>query len=121
PIGESFAGGRWGPALNIASPDAAARAKAMDETERALQIARRIPFGVLVVHIGLPRSQAVAATDNSRDAARRSIDELQKLAEPLDVTIALEVIPNELSRTGSLAHFIETELEESRAGLCIDF
>ena len=83
PIGESFAGGRWGPSLNIASPDAAARAKAMDETERALQIARRIPFGVLVVHIGLPRSQAVAATDNSRDAARRSIDELQKLAEPL--------------------------------------
>jgi sugar phosphate isomerase/epimerase len=97
PIGESFAGGRWGPPLNIASPDPAARAKAMDETERALQIARRIQFGVLVTHIGLPRSQPAAATDNSRDAARRSLDELQKLAEPLGVTIALEVIPNELS------------------------
>ncbi len=85
PIGESFAGGRWGPPLNLASPDPAARAKAMDETERALQIARRIPFGVLVTHLGLPRSQPAAATDNSRDAARRSLDELQKLAEPLGV------------------------------------
>jgi sugar phosphate isomerase/epimerase len=121
PIGESFAGGRWGPPLNIASPDPAARAKAMDETERALQIARRIPFGVLVTHIGLPRSQPAAAAGNSRDAARRSVDELQELAEPLGVTIALEVIPNELSRAGTLVHFIETELEDSRAGICLDF
>jgi sugar phosphate isomerase/epimerase len=121
PIGESFAGGRWGPPLNVASPDPAARAKAMDETERALQIARRLPFGVLVTHIGLPRSQPAAATDNSRDAARRSLDELQQLAEPLGVTIALEVIPNELSRAGSLVHLIETELEESGAGICLDF
>ena len=68
-----------------------------------------------------PRSQPAAATDNSRDAARRSLDELQTLADPLGVTIALEVIPNELSRAGSLVHFIETELEDSRAGICLDF
>ena len=121
PIGESFEGGRWGPPINIASPDPAARARAMDETERALQIARRIPFGVLVTHIGLPRSQPAAATENSRDAARRSLDELQRLAAPLGVMIALEVIPNELSRAGSLVHFIETELESRGAGICLDF
>jgi sugar phosphate isomerase/epimerase len=121
PIGESFDGGRWGPPLNIASPDPAARARAMDETEQALQIARRIPFGVLVTHIGLPRSQPAAATDNSRDAARRSLDELQQLAKPLGVTIALEVIPNELSRAGALVYFIETELEDRGAGICLDF
>ncbi len=120
PIGESFEGGRWGPPLNIASPDPAARAKAMDETERALQIARRIPFGVLVTHIGLPRSQPGAATDNSREAARRSLDELQRLAAPLGVRIALEVIPNELSRVGPLVHFLETELEDRSAGICLD-
>lgn len=121
PIGESFEGGRWGPPINIASPDPAARARAMDETERALQIARRIPFGVLVTHIGLPRSQPAAAIENSRDAARRSLDELQRLAAPLGVMIALEVIPNELSRAGSLVHFIETELESRGAGVCLDF
>ena len=121
PIGESFEGGRWGPPINIASPDPAARARAMEETERALQMARRIPFGVLVTHIGLPRSQPAAATENSRDAARRSLDELQRLAAPLGVMIALEVIPNELSRAGSLVHFIETELESRSAGICLDF
>jgi sugar phosphate isomerase/epimerase len=121
PIGESFDGGRWGPPLNIASPDPAVRAKAMDETERALHIARRIPFGVFVTHIGLPRSQPAAATDNSRDAGRRSLDELQRLAEPLGVRLAIEVIPNELSRVGPLVHFLETELEDSTAGICLDF
>ena len=121
PIGETFESGRWGPPINIASPDPAARAKAIDETERALQIARRIPFGVLVTHVGLPRTQPAAATDNSRDAARRSLDELQELAEPLGVTIALEVIPNDLSRAGALVHFIETELEDRGAGICLDF
>jgi sugar phosphate isomerase/epimerase len=31
------------------------------------------------------------------------------------------VIPNELSRAGSLVHFIETELESRSAGICLDF
>jgi sugar phosphate isomerase/epimerase len=121
PIGESFDGGRWGPMLNIASGDPAARARAMEETAAALQIARRIPFAVLIAHIGLPRSQPAAAADNSRDAARRSIQELQQLAAPLGVRIALEVIPNELSRAGSLVHFIDEVLDVADVGICLDF
>ena len=87
PIGESFAGDRWGPPLILASADADARARAMDETARA----------------------------------RRSIDELQGLAGALGVRVALEVIPNELSRVGSLVHFIEEVLDDSTAGVCLDF
>jgi sugar phosphate isomerase/epimerase len=121
PIGESFEGGRWGPMLNLASPDADQRARALDEAARALQIARRIPFKVLVTHIGLPRTQPQAATDNSRDAARRSVEALRRLAEPLGVRLALEVIPNELSRAGSLVHFIDSVLEDSSVGICLDF
>jgi sugar phosphate isomerase/epimerase len=121
PIGESFDAGRWGPPLNLASAAPDARARAMEETERALQIARRIPFGVLVAHVGLPRSHPSAATDNSRDAARRSIDAMQRLAGPLGVRVALEVIPNELSRAGSLVHFIDSVLEERAVGVCLDF
>jgi len=121
PIGESFAGDRWGPPLILASADADARARAMDETARALQIARRIPFGVLVTHLGLPRTLGPSATENSRDGARRSIDELQGLAGALGVRVALEVIPNELSRVGSLVHFIEEVLDDSTAGVCLDF
>ena len=121
PIGESFAGDRWGPPLTLASADADARARAMEETARALQIARRLPFGILVAHLGLPRSLGPSATENSRDAARRSIDELQVLAGALGVRVALEVIPNELSRVGSLVHFIEEVLDDSTAGVCLDF
>jgi len=121
PIGESFSGGRWGPPLTLASTDAATRAKALDEAVHALHIARRLPFTVLVTHLGLPRSQHPTAADNSRDAARRSIEELQKLAEPLGVTIAIEVIPNELSRAGSLVYFVENALKETPASICLDF
>lgn len=121
PIGETFAGGRWGGPLTLASADAEVRARAFEEAERALQIARRIPFGVLVAHIGLPFSQQPSPTDNSRDAARRSIDALQRLAEPLGVRVALEVIPNELSRPPSLVHFVEEALEAPGVGICLDF
>jgi sugar phosphate isomerase/epimerase len=120
PVGESYEGGRWGPALNLASADPAARARAIDETERALHIARRIPFRVLVTHIGLPRAQSSDAADNSRDAARRSLDALQPVAETLGVALALEVIPNELSRPGSLVHFIDRVLEARGVGICLD-
>jgi sugar phosphate isomerase/epimerase len=120
PVGESFTGGRWGPMLSLASADADARARAVEEAEAALQIARRIPFGVLIAHLGVPRTQA-SPTDNSRDGARRSIDTLRGLAEPLGVRVAVEVIPNELSRAGSLVHFIEEVLEEAEVGICLDF
>src|SRR5262249_10367874 len=87
PVAGSFAGGRWGDPLELASPDKAARERAVAETERALEIARHIPFQALIVHLGWPRP-----TENSRDAARRSINELCQAAEPLAVTIAVEVL-----------------------------
>jgi sugar phosphate isomerase/epimerase len=126
PITESYSGGRPGRSISIASPDADERAFAVAETERALQIARRIPARVLVAHLGVPRTEA-AAGENSRDAARRSVEELQRLAQPLGVQIAIEVIPNELSRPGSLVHFIEEDLASDDepacgdAGICLDF
>ena len=121
PIGESFSGGRWGPPLTLASADPDVRARALGEAELALQIARRVPFRVLVAHIGLARAQQSSAADNSRDGARRSIDELQRLAAPLGVRVAIELIPNELSRAGSLVHFVEDVLERPEVGICLDF
>jgi sugar phosphate isomerase/epimerase len=121
PIGESFTSGRWGPPLTMASADPETRARAVAEARHAIQIARRIPFSVLVVHLGLPRSQHPGPGDNSRDAARRSIEELREAAAPLGVRLAVEVIPNELSRAGSLVHFIEEVLEAEDVGICLDF
>lgn len=131
PIGERYHGGRWGAPLTIASADADARAHALEEAEQALYIARRVPAAVFVVHLGLPRWQrtdsagagpnAGAAPGDTRDAARRSVDVLAGLAAPLGVKVALEVIPNELSRAGSLVHFVEEDLERTDVGVCLDF
>jgi sugar phosphate isomerase/epimerase len=121
PVVESLAGGRWGPALTLASADTDARMHALDEAERALQIARRIPFAVLVAHLGIPRFQQPAPGDNSRDGARRSIEALQRMAEPLGVLVAVEIIPNELSRAASLVHFVEEVVDTAGVGICLDF
>src|SRR5205085_3516795 len=47
------------------------------------------------------------------------VEELLRIAEPLGVRIAVEVIPNELSRAGSIVHFVEHDLEG--VGICLDF
>jgi sugar phosphate isomerase/epimerase len=120
PVGESFAAGRWQGPLSLGSTDPDLRARAVAEAARALHIARRIPYRVLVTHLGVPRWAPRAATDNGRDAARRSIEELLEIAEPLDVRVALEVFPNELSRAGSLVHFIEHALDATGVGICLD-
>lgn len=121
PITESLVGDRWGQALTIASTDADARAHAVSESMAALQVARRLPFDALVLHLGLPRTQQPLPSDNNRDAARRSIDELQRAAVPLNVRVAVEVIPNDLSTPESLVYLIEEVLEETGAGICLDF
>jgi sugar phosphate isomerase/epimerase len=119
PTAESFTGGRWGGSLSLASTDPDARAHAVSETEKAVHIARRLPVPVLVAHLGIPRTQRSEGAGDSRAAARRSMEELLRIAEPLGVRIAVEVIPNELSRAGSIVHFVEHDLEG--AGICLDF
>ena len=121
PVTDSYVGGRWGPPLTLASAEPEARAAALVEAQQALFIARRIPIQVLVVHLGLPRTQSPSPGDNNRDGARRSVEELQRLASPLGVRVAVEVIPNELSRAGSLVHFVEEDLDAPEVGICLDF
>jgi sugar phosphate isomerase/epimerase len=118
PTADGFSGGRWSGTLSLASADPETRAYTVGETERALHIARRIPTTALVVHLGVPRTQRMPTVD-SRAAAKRSIEELLRVAGPLGVQIAVEVIPNELSRAGSLVHFVENDLEG--VGICLDF
>jgi sugar phosphate isomerase/epimerase len=120
PITASAAGGQWGERYSNAVADNARRQAAVREAEAALQIARRIPFNVLVVHLGTPAATSQAG-DNVRAAAFRSAEEICRLAEPLGVRIALEVIPNELSTAASLVALLERDLDAPHAGICLDF
>ena len=121
PITSRFGSGDvWEPTFSNAMSDAGKRQAAVQETGAALQIARQIPFAVLVVHLGTPDSRNNPG-DNNRAAATRSAEEICRLAEPLGVRVALEVIPNALSTPASLAAMVERDLEGSVAGICLDF
>jgi sugar phosphate isomerase/epimerase len=119
PVMERYEG-RWINPLSIASPDDAARAQAVAETRAALELARRVPVSVLVVHVGLQDSLLSASVRNSRDAARRSIEDIAGLASPLGVRVALEVIPNDLSTSDALVALLD-ELDMPEVGACLDF
>ncbi len=110
-----------GPSIeaSLASADGQEREQALAEAERALYIGRRIPFHTFVVHLGRPRSDNVRGGTN-RDAARRSIDALAKTADALQVRLALEVIPNDLCRSASLAQLLDRDVDAANVGVCLD-
>ncbi|MCA1583712.1 MAG: sugar phosphate isomerase/epimerase [Acidobacteria bacterium] len=118
PICASLVDGIWGETYSTAIADDGRRRRALAETEAALNVARTIPYPFLVVHLGVPGTDARG--DNSRDAARRSLDELQRMAEAVNVRVALEVIPNPLSAATALVRLIEEELDAPNLGICLD-
>lgn len=121
PIVEHVRGADWGPPLSLASPDEAARTRAVAETLAALDLARDVPFRYLVTHLGVPETDGAQAP-NSRAAAERSLREVGRAASDAGVRVALEIIPNGLSTPESLARWVEDEAEETghRFGICLD-
>ena len=119
PVHERAGDGRPPVPLLLAATDAAHRARALAQTEAALHIARRLEFRVLVVHIGAPR-HVPGGLRCSRDAARRSLEALDRVASPLGVRLAIEVDANDLSSPGALVHLIEDVLDLPSVGVCLD-
>jgi sugar phosphate isomerase/epimerase len=119
PIVESMHGaGKWGASISNAVGDAAKRQAAVREADVALNIARELGAGVLVVHLGTP---TVQGGENIRTAAFRSIEDICRLAEPVDIRVALEVMPNPLSDAAQLVTLLERDLDFPKAGICLDF
>ncbi len=122
PVSERYSAGRHVAPLTLAASDADVRARALAETERALHIARRIPFEVFVVHIGTPRGHGPDQTHrSSRDGARRSLEALHRVAAPLGVKLAVEVARTDLAEPGPLVHFLEEVVGIADIGVCLDF
>jgi sugar phosphate isomerase/epimerase len=119
PVMERYEG-RWVNPLSIASPDEESRALAVRETEAALELARRVPLSVLVVHPGLQDSLLSPGVQNSREAAVRSVEEIVALASPLGVRVALEVIPNAMATADALVELLD-DLDMPELGVCLDF
>jgi sugar phosphate isomerase/epimerase len=120
PITTSLRGEEWGERFSIATSDANARQRAIAETEAALAVAQTIPYRHLVMHLGWPESAKPAANDNSREAARRSVETLCDSAQKVGVKLAIEVIPNSLSTAEALVSLIENDFEGADIGICMD-
>ena len=120
PITESYLHGTWGPVFSTARSLAAERSRAVEETHAALNVARQIETGFLVVHLGTPTSYA-PDRDNDPRAAARSVTELHALTHPLGLQLALEVIPNRLSTATALVDLLEDEADRTGLGVCLDF
>jgi len=122
PIVEHRLNGSWGAPLSTAAVAEQIRARAVAECLAALQIARKIPFRFLVVHLGVPDELSPPADANARQAARRSIEDIAAAAAPFGVQVAVEVIPNALSSARALVRLVEEDLDAPQpgVGICLD-
>lgn len=120
PILATYHDGQPNEGFSNAASDSARRQAAVREAEAALQIAGRVPFDTLVVHLGTPAATSQPG-DNNRAAAYRSAEEICRLAEPFGVRVAFEVIPNDLSTAAALVTMLERDVDAPHAGICMDF
>ena len=107
----------WGEVISNAVTDNAKRQAAVKEADAALNIARQIPTNVFVVHMGTPTTKG---GENNRTAAFRSLEDICRLAEPIGIRVAVEVIPNQLSDPASIVALLEHDLDAPRTGICLD-
>jgi sugar phosphate isomerase/epimerase len=121
PIVEALRQGAWVGSFSNASADESRRKTAIAETAAALQIARRIPYRYLVLHLGMPVMEKTPPGDNQPAAARRSVEEIAAAAADVNVTVAIEVIPNPLSSPTSLVRLVEEDLDGLGLGICLDY
>jgi sugar phosphate isomerase/epimerase len=119
PIAASYARGTWQDSFTIAAADEGRRKAAVAEAVAALEVADTLPYRVLVLHCGVPDPYGSAA-DNHRGSLVRSLEELSPVAERLNVRLAVEVIPNELSTPSALVELVESDIEVPRLGICMD-
>ena len=108
----------WGDAISNAVGDPGKRQAAVREADASMNIARELGCHALVVHLGTP---TVQGGENNRAAAFRSVEDICRLAEPVGITVALEVLPNPLSDAAGLVTMIERDLDFPRTGICLDF
>ncbi len=120
PITDAFLNGKVQRNISTAFRDSDARKATLREMEIALDIATELPFSFFVVHLGVPDEQQRGSDDNHRDAAIRSIEDIQAMAERAGVTVALEVMGNRLSTATDLVELLERTFEGANLGICMD-
>jgi sugar phosphate isomerase/epimerase len=120
PIFDTFQHGKWGNPFSTAAGSEERRTRAVGEVTAALDVALRLPYQYLVVHLGVP-SRGPVNGDNRGEAARRSVEDICAHAAERRVGVALEVMPNVLSNPAALVDLIEERLDGLDVGVCLDY
>ncbi len=115
-----FADEDWGRLgglpVSVAYRERRLRIESMDEIKRALEIAERLPFRYLILHLGLPEESYDL---RKFDAAFTSIEHLKIFAKERGVQLLIENTPNELSTPERLTEFLNyTRLDDVK--ICFD-
>jgi sugar phosphate isomerase/epimerase len=117
PTSRDFSPGREGGSpVSVSDLERVRRLDAVDEIKRALEVAEKSPFQVMVLHFGGSRD-----SDDPRrwDVAFSSLENLALFARQRGVTLALENTPSEMATPTNLRNFLEqTRLPGLR--LCFD-
>jgi sugar phosphate isomerase/epimerase len=117
PTSRDFSPGREsGSPVSVSDLERLRRLDAVDEIKRALEVAEKVPFEVMVLHFGGSRD---AADPRRWDVAFSSLENLALFARHRGVTLALENTPSEMATPGNLRHFIE-ETRLPGLKLCFD-
>jgi sugar phosphate isomerase/epimerase len=92
-----------GLTISVAHRQRRLRIQSMDEIKRAIDIAERLPFRYLIVHMGLPNEEYEL---EKYDAALTSLEHLRIYAKERGAELLLENIPNELGTPERLVQFL---------------
>lgn len=117
PLFADFDWGRSGGlAVSIAYLEKRLRIDSSDEIKRALEVAERLPFRFLILHMGFEGEEYDV---RKFDAALTSVEHLKVFAKGLGVEVLLENIPNQLATPERLVEFIHfSHLEDLK--VCFD-
>jgi sugar phosphate isomerase/epimerase len=116
PYSEPGSGRRGGFAISVAYTQRRLRIDSMDEIKRTIEVAERLPFRFLVLHLALEHDEYGL---DRFDAAFTSLEHLRIFAKERGVSLLLENAPGEINTPARLGEFLDyTHL--SNVGICFD-
>jgi sugar phosphate isomerase/epimerase len=109
--------GRAGaPAVNLLHPEKSRRIDAMDEIKRALEVAERIPFRNMVLHLG---ERQDGWSQRSIEYGIAALEHLGAFAHPLGVRLLVENLTSEPTTPEHLLTILEMGHQDN-VGVCLD-
>jgi len=115
-----YADAQWSrhvaPTLNLIDVEKSRRIDAMDEVKRALEAAEQIPFGAVVLHLGVREDHW---SPRSLEHSLTAIEHLKAFAHPLGVKCLLENLHNDVATPEHLLEVLKVGHFDS-VGVCFD-